>query len=193
MTDSNRRLQTAETRKKIIRSVQMLLSAMDANEIKIRDICKKAGVSIGTFYLYFSCKEDAILYIYRECDRYFEDLAMTNDIKSNILSILKTYFGMIHLGDMPFNRYLCICHLTYYDSYFFDENRFLFQQLNRQLFSLAKGADTTAITSDILDYVRGLVYNLCIHFETATTGWLNRQVEQTWQYIQFLLSLQDKI
>ncbi len=188
MTTSKRKLQTVETRKRIINSVKLLLSTTDIKDIKIRDICKKADVSVGTFYVYFSCKEEAILYIYRECDQDFEALDLTDDIMSNISSILRTYFEMVTLDDMLLVRHVYICHLTYYDSYFFDENRILFQLLNHQLYLLTKRNDTKDITWQVLDYSRGCIYNLCIRFDANITGWVEKQVNQTCNYIQFLIS-----
>lgn len=188
MTTSKRKLQTVETRKRIINSVKLLLSTTDIKDIKIRDICKKADVSVGTFYVYFSCKEEAILYIYRECDQDFEALDLTDDIMSNISSILKTYFEMVTLDDMLLVRHVYICHLSYYDSYFFDENRILFQLLNHQLYLLTKRNDTKDITWQVLDYARGCIYNLCIRFDANITGWVEKQVNQTCNYIQFLIS-----
>lgn len=184
---SSRKLQTTETRKKIILSVQDLLSTMDVKDIKIRDICQKAGVSVGTFYVYFSCKEEAILYIYRECDEDFENLNMIDDINNNILTILKTYYSMVTLDNIPFTRHLYICQLTYFDSYFFDENRILFKLLNRQLQLLTNQTDTRNITWNVLEYARGRIFNLCIRFDAETTDWIDKQVALTWQYIQFLI------
>ena len=48
--------QTEKTRRKIVEAIHVSMKEADLSDITIRSVCKKAGVSIGTFYLYFSCK-----------------------------------------------------------------------------------------------------------------------------------------
>jgi len=40
----------------------------------IADICKKANVSVGSFYNYFSSKDDVLYAVYQSADKYFEDV-----------------------------------------------------------------------------------------------------------------------
>jgi len=182
-----RQQQSIETKEKILKSVQELLASTEVDKIKIRDICKKADVSLGTFYIYFSCKEEAILYIYRACDANFENLQMTDDPEENIQLILRTYFQMVDLENLSFDRHLYIFHLKHYDSYFFDEERPVFKLLHQQIALLAKGCDAKSITWHILDFIRGRIYNLCIRFDQDTTNWVNEQLSLTWQYVRFML------
>lgn len=188
MTKPSRKQQSEQTKIRILTAVKEVLSEKDMNNIKIRDICQRAHVSIGTFYLYFSCKEEAILYDYRDADESFEELKMTKNIKKNILLILKTYYEMVHLEDLPYCRHLYICHLTYFDSYFFDENRTLFSMLNRQIQLLSNISDTKEITWKVLEYARGRIYNLCIRFDKDTHNWHKTQVNETWEYLEFLIN-----
>lgn len=187
MEKITRKEQSAATKKKIVQSVQKLLNILEPEKIKIRDICKDAGVSAGTFYVYFSSKEEAILYIYRDCDQAFENLELSQDGKENIFIILRTYFQMVKLDNMSFTRHLYICHLTYYDAYFFDENRSLYQVFEKQLCLFAKRNVSREIVWKSLDYMRGCIYNLCTRFEIDTKNWVETQITNSWQYICFLL------
>ena len=45
--------QTEKTRRKIVEAIHASMKEADLSDITIRSVCKKAGVSIGTFYLYF--------------------------------------------------------------------------------------------------------------------------------------------
>lgn len=60
-----------ETRQKIYIAIQDLLKAKNINDISVQDICKKAGVGVGTFYHYYDTKEDALFDISNPIDLYF--------------------------------------------------------------------------------------------------------------------------
>lgn len=184
---TKRQQQSIETRNRIVEAVSELVATTEVDKIKIRDICKNAGVSLGSFYVYFSCKEEAILYIYRNLDRAFEDLKLQGNPKENILLILRTYYEMANLNNLNFARHIYSCHLTYYDEYFFDEKRPIFKALNQELIHLNNLSNTHEITWKILDFMRGRIFNLCIRFKLENPNWFEEQVALTWQYIQFLI------
>jgi AcrR family transcriptional regulator len=61
------------------------------HKITIEDICKKADVSIGTFYHYFKSKDDILYEVYLRADNYFKDVL--NKMKSsNSLDQIVEYF-----------------------------------------------------------------------------------------------------
>lgn len=62
----SRDLQAQETRKKLLDSIHSLLSTTDYGKIRIADIAKNAGVSVGTMYLYFHSKSDLVTTLIRE-------------------------------------------------------------------------------------------------------------------------------
>ena len=76
------------TKTNIIKALEQLSKDQNLDNIKIRDICTLANISVGTFYLYFKSKEEAILYIYQQCDEQFRNLKLTNDPLDNIYQIL---------------------------------------------------------------------------------------------------------
>ena len=80
--------QTEQTRRKIVEAVHECMREADLSDITIRSVCQRAGVSIGTFYLYFSCKEAALLYGYRQADAQFEALKLTSEPWENIQRIM---------------------------------------------------------------------------------------------------------
>ncbi len=184
---TKRQQQSIETRNRIVATIRELVKTTAVDKIKIRDICKKAEVSLGTFYVYFSCKEEAILYIYRDFDRDFDSLKLDGNPEENILMILRTYFRMVDLDNLDFVRHIYSCHLSYFDEYFFDENRPLYKILNNELMSLGNSQASHDITWQILDFIRGRIFNLCIRLDQENSNWLEQQLALTWQYIQFLL------
>ena len=187
MKMNKRQLQSIETKNRILDAVHKLLLHSDLDRIKIRDICKEAGISLGSFYVYFSSKEEAILYIYRNCDENFSELELSASVEDNIRLILLTYFRMVDLENVNFNRQIYICHLTHFDEYFFREDRPLFIILSEQISLLGGSVDVREITWNILDFMRGCIYNLCIRFEDDTAGWLEHSVDRTYEYLHFLI------
>lgn len=70
---TNRKAQAQKTKKKIHKVAMQLMTKKGFNNTTIAEICKKAKVSVGTFYLYFQSKEDIFLDIYHKADVYFKD------------------------------------------------------------------------------------------------------------------------
>ena len=50
-----------ETMKKITNSITELITTSGYENIKVRDICKNANISIGTFYNYYTSKDDILV------------------------------------------------------------------------------------------------------------------------------------
>lgn len=69
-----RQIQAEQTKDKLFFAADALLSEKNYEDITIRDIIAKAGVSIGTFYHYFPSKLDVFYETYRVADHYFEEV-----------------------------------------------------------------------------------------------------------------------
>lgn len=63
-----------KTQEKIHRAVQHLLEQTPMQDISVKDICKEAGVALGTFYRYYASKTEAILDISNPIDTYFDSV-----------------------------------------------------------------------------------------------------------------------
>lgn len=61
---TNRQKQALETKKRIYTKTRELMKFNEFSNLTVSDICKNAGVSIGTFYHYFQSKEDVLTMIY---------------------------------------------------------------------------------------------------------------------------------
>ena len=57
---TNRQKAAMETRKRLLIAARKLLYDKDFSEITVADIAKKAGVAVGSFYVYFKRKEDIV-------------------------------------------------------------------------------------------------------------------------------------
>lgn len=68
----SRREQAQLTKKKIFDTTVFLIKKKGYSKITIREICQNAQISIGTFYLYFSSKDEILLEIYNKIDQKIE-------------------------------------------------------------------------------------------------------------------------
>lgn len=66
-----RKKQAAQTKKNIFNAARELLVGRPLENITIQEIVSKAGVSVGTFYLYFSAKQDVFFEAHTESDQNF--------------------------------------------------------------------------------------------------------------------------
>lgn len=187
MEKITRKEQAANTKRRIAKVLEELMYSKKMTEITIKDICSRAHIAAGTFYVHFSCKEEAILYIYRNKDSQFRDLILGTDHMKNIELILSAYYNMVNLNQPQFNRQLYICHLTYYDPYFFSEDRAIFQILKQELDHL--GCHDTDVVWKLLRFCRGEIYNYCISFEDGGETWKNHVRTETLEYLTFLLKI----
>jgi len=60
---TKRKKQAMATQRRIFNAALQLFHNKGHNQVTIEDICKKAGVSVGTFYVYFKSKDMVILKI----------------------------------------------------------------------------------------------------------------------------------
>jgi len=78
---SKRRTQALETKDRLYSTAIELMDREGFDNITIADISKKAGVSVGAFYHYFTSKNDILAEIFHKADEYFS---------TRVLSGLKT-------------------------------------------------------------------------------------------------------
>lgn len=64
----SRKDQARLTQKKIFDTTLVLIRMKGYQKVTIREICQNAQISIGTFYLYFSSKDDILMEVYNKLD-----------------------------------------------------------------------------------------------------------------------------
>lgn len=65
----SRKEQSKQTQRKIFDTFMLLIKKQGYSKITIRGICQQANISIGTFYLYFSSKDEILLDLYNRIDQ----------------------------------------------------------------------------------------------------------------------------
>lgn len=107
-----RKEQAAETKKLLFDTALQLLEEKEFDKITIRDIVKRANVSIGTFYNYYSTKLDVYYETYKIADAYFEttvkqELAKIKNIHQKLLKFFDYYASYsCEITDLSLTRIL---------------------------------------------------------------------------------------
>lgn len=70
---TNRDRQAIATKKKIYRTGVSLIRKHGFDGVNVTQIAKKAGVSVGSFYHYYTSKLDLFMDLYRSADTYYEN------------------------------------------------------------------------------------------------------------------------
>lgn len=165
----SRKEKANQTRTRLFRCAHDLLREKDFDDITIREIVEAAGVSTGTFYLYFSSKLDVYYQTYEIADKYFEEEVAPTltqpQAKARILAFFDCY--------ATYNTQVSGLRLTklLYNS----DNKYFNRQSDSGMMSILcnlveKGMDSdelsstqsvTEIADTLMVAVRGLVYHWC--------------------------------
>lgn len=103
----SRDAQAQETRRKILENAAVLFSTCDYQKIRMLDIARCAGVSVGTLYLYFHSKSDIVTsFIQERNDILKESLIVDPDVSvtAQYLSYIDRYHNMIKTDGYNFSR-----------------------------------------------------------------------------------------
>lgn len=165
-----RQEQAILTRQNIFNATINLINELEFSKVTIRAICKKAGVSVGTFYIYFSSKDDILLEMYRLSD----NLLHTYDLNSisptdAILDIASyTISNTILKFDKAILKEIYRIHLSSKNEYFLSEDRVLFKSIYQIICYcnennlLLVDLDIKKLTWKIHIFTRGIVFNWLI-------------------------------
>lgn len=165
---TKRKIQAINTRKTIIDTAIDLMEKSGFNNITIEDICRRAGISIGTFYHYFKTKHEIFIEILDRGDTYFKRNAVQKlNHKSSIENIRKYFIFYAKLNSDVGSEKLKLLYDTN-NKFFMGKGRYLQTLLSG---IIAEGQKTNEIKNDIsadeiTDYLftvaRGIAYHWCI-------------------------------
>lgn len=171
----NRRQQASQTKNKIFTAATELFNEIGFDKVTIRDICKKAEVALGTFYLHFNSKHEILYEIYHKADDLFEykQISKRNDLNTfeKIVEIIRIQLSMastFHLKSDSIKQ-LYIYQIESDNKYFLSEDRKLFKQLHKivedaQLDGeIRNDVNSHDISWRILRFSRGIIFDWCLH------------------------------
>jgi len=193
---TKRQLQADAMRLKLQNIVEQLARTTPLDDIKIQDICKEAGVSLGNFYQYFSSKEEAMVYSYQYIDNEWKKLKFENilDPLDRVHAILKAHLASMADTTLCFLSQLYISQLKIYDNYFFTSDRYLHQVLCTAIEACQQQGTMTDVytahdlTMKLVNFSRGLVYNYCIQHKEDQHAWLHFAIHESDEYLSLFLT-----
>lgn len=159
---TSRDLQALETKEKIYRASLRILEKSGFQNLKIADICKEAQVSIGSFYHYYTSKEDVIFSHYAKFDEYFEKTATTingENVAERVLNFFQLY-SEYHLSlSLELNKqwYSPVAKLA------IPKERFTYELLGklisqgREAGEIVSSMDDEEIVQELMMFARGVI------------------------------------
>ncbi len=170
MEKITRARQAEITRDKLYDAAYSLLDETEFENITIRDIVKRAGVSTGTFYLYFKSKLDVYYQTYRLADQYFAEVVSPMLTRASAKENLLLFFEHYAYYNARHTSFRLTKLLYNSDNKCFvrDGDPGMFSALRDVIArGMASGELESSIsvseTADFLmDAMRGLVYRWCV-------------------------------
>lgn len=111
---TSRDIQAQETREKLLRTAMELIAGEGYRNVTIQRICKECGVSVGTFYQYFSAKRDIIVLMDREHNEYLSTACQIDPSKSArqlYLDFVEKYMERIETSGFVLSKSLMLGQL----------------------------------------------------------------------------------
>lgn len=171
----SRHIQASQTKDKIFTVATELFDEIGFDKVTIRDICKKAEVALGTFYLHFKSKHEILYEIYHKADDVFEYNKISEkkdlDAFEKIVELIKTQLSMAFIFHLKSDaiKQLYIYQIQSDNKYFLSEDRKFFKQLHKivedaQLNGeIRKDTSSNDISWRILRFSRGIISDWCLH------------------------------
>ncbi len=168
---TSRQAQAARTKKKIYNVAVELMNKQGFEKTTISQISKKAGVSVGAFYLYFKSKDDIFYEKYKAFDAYFEKKVTPLLIKENAkFDKIIAFFEAYAIWDKK-QGYDAIRKLYNTQNKLFTDKERYPHKLLRDLIREAQEKNqiiASMSTEDIAEFLftvaRGTIYDWCLNF-----------------------------
>lgn len=166
---TSRQLQAQKTKRRIYNAAVELFSKQGFDNTTIEDISRKADVSVGAFYHYYSSKTEIYSELYKKIDAYYEntvaDQLVQEDFYDNVILYFKHYAEFINARGVDTVKQL----FNNQNVLFLDKSRYKYKLLAEVL---KKGEEKNLLTKDMsLDEIeeflmvvsRGTVYDWLLH------------------------------
>ncbi len=111
---TSRDIQAQETRERLLRTSMELIAGEGYRNVTVSRICKECGVSVGTFYQYFSAKRDIIVLMDREHNEYLGSACEIDPAKTArqlYLSFVEKYMERIENSGFVLSKSLMLGQL----------------------------------------------------------------------------------
>jgi len=169
-TVTKRQKKALQTREKILNSALTLMQKQGIEQTTINEICKRANVSVGSFYVYFKSKGDLLSSVYKSADLYFEE-TVAHELeglpdKEKILCFFRHYANYNCNTGLDFTKYL---YFNSEHTLFLDKSRYMHVLLEKVLLDIGdrQNLKTTLSPQELADFLfllaRGIVADWCLN------------------------------
>jgi AcrR family transcriptional regulator len=166
---TKRQIQARNTKEKIYRTSIELMEKKGLDKITVKEICKEAGFSIGSFYNCFKSKNDILNYVYMVADDYFLE-TVSSDMKDGstndkIVRFFCYYADYVVHDGLDFVKHL----YNPWNKMFIKKGRSMQAVLEsiivegQRLGEIQTGIEPDEIVEYLFIAVRGVIYDWCLH------------------------------
>lgn len=166
---TKRQIQALNTQEKIYRIAVELIERKGFQNITVEEICKEAGVAVGSFYNCFKSKNEILDMIFKLADEYFLNVVGPNikdgSTQDKIIEFFRYYADYNIDRGIDFVKQL----YTVKNNLFATKGRHMQQVLKKIIEEGQKNGDisTEMISDETVTFlfiaVRGVVYDWCLH------------------------------
>lgn len=167
-----RQEQALRSRQKIMDTAMLLIEEKGYANVTIKDICEKSGLSIGTFYHYFSNIAEILFTFYNQYDSMLEEGLAVHHYETwreEADYLCRTYLELTLKNGWQVSSAVISTQFRIEEKYLYREERFLNQKLRSMI---EKGKACGDIRSDeetdqlcawLLRSVRGAIFDWVMH------------------------------
>ena len=179
---TSKEMQKTHSKSLIVQSLLELMKKKSFQEIKITEICKKAGVSRLSYYRNFESKEDIVLYHFNNnFEKIIKRISLIGNLTyKGLMEILFSHF-MEHLED---NKLFFRDKLIYLISISSDE---YMEKLLKIVLKERKHDDF------VVKFLQGGIMNIMIELMTGNEGYSIEEIAEKIDFIYKMLSGENKI
>ena len=185
---------SALTKKKIASAAIELFTQKGAEAVTVGEICKKAGIAVGTFYYYFSAKEDIYGQIISEAAEHMEKaiakIPPQNSPRDFVTQVFSCYAERNMQMGADLRTRMQMDQFTSQAGQNANHNR-LFHSMDEQLLRFQQegwikpDVDIQKFSHDLFIVARGLIFEWCI--QNAAFDLKERIQEFIFPYIAYYI------
>lgn len=166
-----RNIRSIAIKNRIVECADKLFTNMEYEDVKIKDICKSAGVSVGGFYHYFNSKEDIINEAYRAFDIKTEELMQSRTFNTRceaILFLINFQLNAINSKGYIYTTCYFSNQLSNKQKYILNKERYFYKQLLTEVTEAINNGEihypnAGKLTELLVKMCRGAIYDWCLH------------------------------
>lgn len=166
---TKRQIQAQQTKDLIYKTAIEMMEQNSFQNLKVEEICKVAGVSVGSFYNCFKTKNEILDEVFKKLDDYILEIAPQRLEQGSSIHRIMTFFEIY--AEYNVSRGIEFTKQLYgvKNNLFITKGRRL-QAVLRNIIELGQDSDELSkdyTSEEIVEFlfvsVRGAVYNWCLH------------------------------